>query len=143
MLFDTGATHSFVASGFAQGLDMTLEKLSEVLWVLPPTADPIPIEHVYRNCEVKIRGHHFSADLHPLDMYDFDAIPGMDWLERHHALGDFVTKEIVFRWPDGNLQRCESYLPFMLHLLHGGTTAHDGGADSSLTLGRSRKRPYR
>ena len=40
--------------------------------------------------------HEFEANLISLDIHDFDAILGMDWLESHYAMVDCFKKEVVF-----------------------------------------------
>ena len=35
----------------------------------------------------------------PIDMVHFDIILGMDWLAKHHATIDCVSKQVVFRPP--------------------------------------------
>lgn len=89
MLIDPWATHSFITSGFATSLDKELDRLPEVLVI---SADSYTAEHVYKHCEVKIRGHQFTIYLIPLEMDDFDA--GMDWLDLFQAQVDCGAKEV-------------------------------------------------
>jgi len=42
-----------------------------------------------------------AADLILLEILEFDAILGMDWLSEDRANLDCFTKEVVFRKPDG------------------------------------------
>lgn len=65
MLIDPGATHEFVARGFASNSEHELGKLPEAMVITTPMEDHYVAEHVYRECEVKIRGHRFQIDLIP------------------------------------------------------------------------------
>ena len=64
-----------------------------------PTRDSRLAESVYMDSRVIIGGQEFMADLILLDIHDFDAILGMDWLSRHHATMDCYRKEVRFCRP--------------------------------------------
>ncbi|KAH9686662.1 Endonuclease [Citrus sinensis] len=48
---------------------------------------------------IGIGEHEFEANLISLDIHDFDAILGMDWLESHYATVDCFKKDVVFKKP--------------------------------------------
>ena len=48
---------------------------------------------------IRLGEHEFRANLIILDIQDFDAILGMDWLASHHATVDCFKKEVVFNKP--------------------------------------------
>ncbi|XP_038880402.1 uncharacterized protein LOC120072053 [Benincasa hispida] len=79
VLFDPGATHSFISSMFASSIDRLSEPMSEELYISTPIGDD------------------FYVDLLPLDLLEFDAILGMDFLSKYRALVDCYKKEVVFR----------------------------------------------
>ncbi|GKA44874.1 putative reverse transcriptase domain-containing protein [Tanacetum coccineum] len=74
MLFDSGADRSFVSSTFSALLD-----------VAPSTLDT---------------SHPFDIDLMPVELGSFDAIIGMDWLAKYHAV--IVCDEKIVRIPYGD-----------------------------------------
>ena len=45
---------------------------------------------------IRLGEHEFKANLIILDIRDFDAILGMDWLASHHATVDCFKNEVVF-----------------------------------------------
>ena len=47
---------------------------------------------VHKSCVIVVDGHELLADLHVLDMDDFDVILGMDWLSSYHAITDCYKK---------------------------------------------------
>lgn len=66
VLFDSGATCSFVSVEFANRLDVPREKLEILLNIEVANKEVIPVSHVYRNCKVVIRGHQMTVDLIPI-----------------------------------------------------------------------------
>ena len=47
-----------------------------------------------------IEGQNLKVDLIPLDMREFDAILGMDWLSMHGATLNYPRKEVTFHTLD-------------------------------------------
>ncbi|KAL4014052.1 hypothetical protein IC575_026242 [Cucumis melo] len=99
VLFDLGATHSFVYSIFLTKLNMMLEPLSEGLAIYTPVGDVLLVNKMLRNCEVLVEGISLLVDLLPLELQRLDVILGMDFLFAHYASMDCHTKEVVFRKP--------------------------------------------
>ncbi|CAJ2633390.1 unnamed protein product [Trifolium pratense] len=78
VLFDPGATHSFVSRPFAACLGIDPSLLEVPLMVATPIGDYLLAKTIYRSCKVLIEGHSLLADLVELNMVDFDVILGMD-----------------------------------------------------------------
>ncbi|KAL4010649.1 hypothetical protein IC575_030152 [Cucumis melo] len=68
VLFDPGATHSFVSSIFLTKLNRMLEPLSEGLAIYTPVGDVLLVNEVLRNCEVLVEGIRLLVDLLPLEL---------------------------------------------------------------------------
>ncbi|KAA0041710.1 putative retroelement [Cucumis melo var. makuwa] len=99
VLFDLGATHSFVSSIFLTKLNRMLEPLSEGLAIYTPVGDVLLVNEVLRNCEVLVEGISLLVDLLPLELQRLDVILGMDFLFAHYASMNCHRKEVVFRKP--------------------------------------------
>ncbi|KAA0060864.1 retrotransposon protein, putative, Ty3-gypsy sub-class [Cucumis melo var. makuwa] len=99
VLFDPGASHSFVSSIFLTKLNRILEPLSEGLAIYTPVGDVLLVNEVLRNCEVLVEGISLLVDLLPLELQRLDVILGMDFLFAHYASMDCHRKEVVFRKP--------------------------------------------
>ncbi|KAA0061889.1 DNA/RNA polymerases superfamily protein [Cucumis melo var. makuwa] len=97
VLFNPGATHSFVSSIFLTKLNSMLEPLSEGLAIYTPVGDVLLVNEVLRNCEVLVEGISLLVDLLPLELQRLDVILGMDFLFAHYASMDCHRKEVVFR----------------------------------------------
>ncbi|XP_073046072.1 uncharacterized protein [Primulina eburnea] len=100
VLFDSGATHSFISKRFTKKLRLTPELLVEPFRVATPTSKTIETHRVHRKCKICINEHLFQAELIQLNMVEFDIILGMDWLARNNAMVDCKGKSVRIRTPD-------------------------------------------
>ncbi|XP_073022245.1 uncharacterized protein [Primulina eburnea] len=99
VLFDSGATHSFISKRFTKKLGLTPELLVEPFRVATPTSKTIETHRVHRQCKICIHEHLFQAELIQLKMVEFDIILGMDWLARNNAMVDCKGKSVRLRTP--------------------------------------------
>nr|GEZ76650.1 hypothetical protein [Tanacetum cinerariifolium] len=60
----------------------------------------IGINSILRGCTLNFLNHPFNIDLMPVELGCFDAIIGMDWLAKYHAV--IVCAEKIVRIPWGN-----------------------------------------
>ncbi|XP_073017826.1 uncharacterized protein [Primulina eburnea] len=94
VLFDPGATHSFVSSTFVHHLETPSVKLPYILEVSSPMGDKLLSEVLYKDCPLEIDGETYMADLIELPIQGYDVILGMDWLFRHQAQLDCYSKKV-------------------------------------------------
>lgn len=97
VLLDPGATHAFVSNTFAMHMNRKLESLPDEMLVHKPVGNVVIIDHVYQECEVKIDTVVMTIDLLPLELDEFDAILGMNFLSKYHVTMDYFRKEMVFK----------------------------------------------
>ncbi|XP_073045974.1 uncharacterized protein [Primulina eburnea] len=100
VLFDSGATHSFISKRFTKKLGLTPELLVEPFRVATPTSKTVETYRVHRKCKICINEHIFQAELIQLNMVEFDIILGMDWLARNNAMVDCKGKSVRLRTPN-------------------------------------------
>ncbi|XP_073277633.1 uncharacterized protein [Primulina huaijiensis] len=117
VLFDCGATHSFISKRFAKKLRLITEILVEPFRVATPTSKTIETHRVHRDCEICINDHLFQAEFIQLNMVEFDAILEMNWLSKNHAIVDCRLKNVKLRAPNqeeivyyGKVKKQESLL---------------------------------
>nr|GEU86437.1 hypothetical protein [Tanacetum cinerariifolium] len=60
----------------------------------------IGLNSILRGCTLNFLNHPFNIDLMPIELGSFDAIIGMDWLAKYHAV--IVYAEKIVRIPWGN-----------------------------------------
>ncbi|KAJ9536480.1 hypothetical protein OSB04_un000317 [Centaurea solstitialis] len=101
VMFDSGATHSFVSHEFEERLGCEPTDLEQPLVVEVADARTVTMVRVYRNCTIELGGERFSIDLMPLVMKELCVIVGMDWLSPHNAKILCGSKQVRIRGPSG------------------------------------------
>ncbi|XP_050238318.1 uncharacterized protein LOC126687806 [Mercurialis annua] len=99
VLFDPGATHSFVSPSCAIKMGKQPAYLQNPLSVATPMGESMDADIVYSSCPVNVQGRELLADLILLEVLAFDVILGMDWLARHYASVDCREKLVTFNTP--------------------------------------------
>ncbi|KAH7838670.1 hypothetical protein Vadar_029706 [Vaccinium darrowii] len=102
VLFDSGASHSFIAASFVRALELESEELSPPLFVETPLGGRTLLDRICRDCELVIRDRRFVFDFIVLGMTGFDLILGMDWLSTFHATIDCFKRRVRICPPEGN-----------------------------------------
>ncbi|KAJ1431582.1 Retrotransposon gag domain [Sesbania bispinosa] len=139
VLFDPGATHSFVSLSFATQLGKSPSSLDETLAVTTPVGEILLADCVYRSCVISIGGKELFANLIALDMVDFDVILGMDWLASHYATLDCHNKVVTFEMPGESafsFQREQGWAPHNLISALGASKLLRKGCQGYLALVR-------
>ena len=88
MLFDSGASHSFIAASVVIELGLEVETLEEPLYVSSPLGIRARIEMICRGCELEISGTLLTVDL-------FYVILGMDWLITYMIVIDCERRRVT------------------------------------------------
>ena len=79
VLFDSGATHSFISNIFVKSLGChSLETVIDEFWVRTLMGADVKITHRIPSIEVNLTKRCLVAEVYILGMKDFDAILGMD-----------------------------------------------------------------
>ena len=68
ILFDSGASHSFVAASSVDVLGLEVETLDESLHASSPLGTRVRIDQLYRDCELEISGILLTVDLRVMDI---------------------------------------------------------------------------
>ena len=96
VLFDSGASRSFMSTSFASILDLEIAPLSCPLFVETPMGGVMEAKWGCSGCVLNVGGYEVVIDLVLLRMTVFDVIVGMDWLAPHHAVLDCFSKKVTF-----------------------------------------------
>ena len=100
VLFDLGASHSFVSACFALKNDLRTVLLPTPLLIRTPRA----ILKCSLKCprvKIMINRVEFQVDLVVLKTKGMDVILGMDWLRKHHGNISCRDKAVTLINPDG------------------------------------------
>jgi hypothetical protein len=95
VLFDSGASHSFVAANFVQKHNLPLCMLKNRMIVSSPGGH-MHARHVCSKVSILIRGEgvEFLANLIVHESNGIDVILGMDWLRKHKGMINYAKKAV-------------------------------------------------
>ena len=95
MLFDSSASHSFIAASVMIELGLEVETLEEPMYVSSPVGIRAMIGMICHGCELEISGILLTVDLRIMDMSEFDVILGIDWLTAYRVVIDCECRRIT------------------------------------------------
>ena len=95
MLFDYGASHSFIAASVVIEWGLEVEALEEPFYVSSPLGIRARIGMICRGCELQI------VYLRVMDMSEFDIILGMDCLTAYRVVIDCERMRVTAYTQDG------------------------------------------
>ena len=78
VLFDSGASHSFVVTSCVKDLGLEVETLENSLYVNSSLGTRVSIDLICRDCELEISRILLTVDLRVMDMSEFDVILRMN-----------------------------------------------------------------
>src|SRR3954464_6144563 len=102
VLFDTGASHSFMSEAFALSHNFTLEKMNPPMVVRTPIGQ-CQTTKIVPGTIVEVEGIEFLASPIVLKSSTIDLILGMDWLKFHDAALYCGTKSVQLFPPSGEI----------------------------------------
>jgi hypothetical protein len=109
VLFDSGATHSFISSTYVKLCNLSTRPLEQNISVSTLVGSVVTCRKCVKNCPILLGGRTLLAKLVVFGILGFDIILGMDWLSRYGAKIDCRKKEIVFHTSGNEKFRfCES-----------------------------------
>ena len=101
VLFDFGASHSFIAASIVIELGLEVETFKKPFFVSSPLGIRARIGMICQGCELEILGTLLTVDLRIMDMSEFDVILGMDWLIAYRVLIDCERRRVTAYTQDG------------------------------------------
>ncbi|KAL8147704.1 hypothetical protein AgCh_005141 [Apium graveolens] len=101
VLFDSGATRSFISQDFVDKLHCEVELLERALMIELANKNQVLVDRVCPRCHIEIVGHHFYANLIPFKLGEFDVTLGMDWLSENYAQIDCKNRKVRLQALDG------------------------------------------
>src|ERR1041385_1708405 len=100
VLFDPGASHSFMSESYALRHDVSFDEMFTPMIIQTPGSKS-KTNRVSHGNQIAIEGLVFLASLIALKSSDIDVILGMDLLSRQHAFLDCKAKSVRLTHPSG------------------------------------------
>ncbi|KAL8121324.1 hypothetical protein AgCh_018164 [Apium graveolens] len=94
VLFDSGATRSFISQDFVDKLHCEFKLLEQALMIELANKNQVSVDRVCPKCNIEVGGHQFYANLIPFKLGEFDVILGMDWLSENNAHIDCKNRKV-------------------------------------------------
>jgi hypothetical protein len=107
ILFDSGASHSFISSSFVEKHNIPTVLLKAPLLTRTLGGD-IKCQLGCSRVRIIFSGVEFLADLVVLKSKGIDVILGRDWLSQHHGLISWADKIVHLTNPDGIQVTCHT-----------------------------------
>jgi len=101
VLYDSGATHSFVSNECVKRLGLVMRELACELIVVTPASREVSTTSVFVGCPIEVADRRFKVNLICLPMEGLDVILGMDWLASNHVVIDCGQCRVVFPDAEG------------------------------------------
>ena len=96
VLYDSGASHSFISHDCVTVLRLPISELPYDLLVSTPTNKPVKTSQICMNVSLQIEGRIFAANLIYLPLSRLDIILDMDWLSANRVMLNCSEKTVVF-----------------------------------------------
>ncbi|XP_014490298.1 uncharacterized protein LOC106753030 [Vigna radiata var. radiata] len=101
VLFDSGATHSFISLFCVENLGLSMFDLGCELVASTSTSGQVSTSSVCVGCPIEVAGHKSRVNLVCLTLEGLDVILGMDWLADNHVMINCGCQRVVFQKPEG------------------------------------------
>jgi hypothetical protein len=98
ILFDSGATHSFISSKFGTKLGLELNPVRGSYLIATP-GGRVASSQICRNVPIQSGSNLVKTDLLLLDLEGMDVLLGMDWMSRHHVSLDISSRAVEIDSP--------------------------------------------
>ena len=100
VLFDTGASHSFMSKELVDTFSLSVIALMTSLRIANPVGGSATISLLCKDVEIILCDFSFRADLHVMCYLGFRMILGMDWLNRYEAQILCPERTLYLKHPD-------------------------------------------
>jgi hypothetical protein len=100
VLFDTGATHSFITASWVEADNLLITTMSTPIQI-DSASGRIRADSICLNVSVEIRGIVFPANLIVMGTQGIDVILGMNWLDKYQAVISCDKRTIKLMSPLG------------------------------------------
>ena len=101
VLFDFGASHTFMSPAFASKDNQKVVTLSTGSYCISAARSNISTNQIVLGVSIEIEGQVYTADMVVLPGLGIDVILGMKWMNGHGVFIDTSTRVVMLRDPIG------------------------------------------
>jgi hypothetical protein len=102
ILIDLGASHSYIDPKMVEIFMLPRSKHGKSWLVKLATEAKRKVNEMVKSCSVDMNGLSTKEDLNIFPLGSYDCLIGMYWLDQHHVVLDYHTKEFNFLDEEGN-----------------------------------------
>ena len=95
VLFDSGASHSFIAISCVKDLGLEVETLEESLHVSSPLGTRVSVNQICQDCKLEISVILLNVGLRFMNMSEFNIILGIDWFTANRVIIDCDRRRVI------------------------------------------------
>jgi hypothetical protein len=106
VLFDSGASHSFITDQFVTKQNLSMSSMKNPLIVSSP-GEEMKTGYICPQVKTNIMVVDFVANLVVLKSWGIDVILGMGWLQKHDGVIQCRKKSVLLTSPQGENKICE------------------------------------
>jgi hypothetical protein len=99
VLFDTGATHSFISMDCGTRVGLDICDINEAYRIVTP-GGKILSNQICRKVPIQLGSHLIRTDLLVLDLKGMDVLLGMNWMTQHHVSLDIPSRIVGINSPE-------------------------------------------
>jgi hypothetical protein len=99
ILFDSGATHSFISTRFGTKIGLDFYPTSETYMITTP-GGRMASSQICRGVPIQLGSTLIRTDLISLNLEGMDILLGMDWMTRHRVSLDNFSREVEINSPE-------------------------------------------
>jgi hypothetical protein len=99
ILFDSGATHSFISTNCGLKLGLNISSTNEAYRITTP-GGKISSNQICRKVPIQLGSHLIKTDLLLLNLEGTDVLLGMNWMTQHHVSLDISSRTVELDSPE-------------------------------------------
>jgi hypothetical protein len=99
VLFDSGATHSFISKECGTKVGLDIYSINEAYRIITP-GGKISSNQICRRVPIQLGSHPIKTDLLVIDLKGMDVLLGMDWMTQNNVSLDISSRTVEINFPE-------------------------------------------
>jgi hypothetical protein len=99
VLFDSGATHSFISTNCGAKIGLDIYSINEAYRIITPSGK-ISSNQICRKVSIQLGSHLIKTDLLVLDLEGLDVLLSMNWMTQNQVSLDISSRTVEINSPE-------------------------------------------